>query len=234
MSPARAAAWHALLRVRSGGGRFDDSLAALPRARRPERPRPRARQRAGRRHGQAPRLARRRPRRLHQGAAAPTPTRRCSRRCVWRRSSSSSSTACPPTPWSTTPWRWSRAKASARRASSTRCCARSPSDGRESFATLSDGDGARAWAVRHSCPRVAGQAAAPRARRRGRGALPRRRRRGPRALPAREHAQGRRAGGAHGAGRRRLRDHGRARPARGARLRWAARSSAPRRSATAS
>ncbi len=30
VSPARAAAWHALLRVRSGGGRFDDSLAAFP------------------------------------------------------------------------------------------------------------------------------------------------------------------------------------------------------------
>jgi 16S rRNA (cytosine967-C5)-methyltransferase len=30
VSPARAAAWQALLRLRAGGGRFDDSLAALP------------------------------------------------------------------------------------------------------------------------------------------------------------------------------------------------------------
>ena len=30
VGPARAAAWHALLRVSSGGGRFDDSLAAFP------------------------------------------------------------------------------------------------------------------------------------------------------------------------------------------------------------
>ena len=30
VSPARAAAWQALLRVRSGGGRFDDSVAAFP------------------------------------------------------------------------------------------------------------------------------------------------------------------------------------------------------------
>jgi len=213
VSPARAAAWRALLRVRSGGGRFDDSLAAFPEL-----------------EGLSDR-----DRALANELVIGTVKRRGSLDAVLG--------AFTKAPLADTDGEVLEAlrlaafqlvfldrvpayavvddavAMVARKGKRTRgfvnaVLRKVAEDGREAFATLSDGNGARAWAARQSCPvwlvkllrRELGDEAAERFL-------------DARALPACQHAQGRRAGGAHGAGRRRLHDDGRAGAAGGARLR---------------
>ncbi|MCX6372125.1 MAG: methyltransferase domain-containing protein [Actinobacteria bacterium] len=151
ISPARAAAWHALLRVRSGGGRFDDSLAAFPEL-----------------EGLSDR-----DRALANGLVIGTVKRRGSLDAVLG--------AFTKAPLGDTDREvldalrlaafqllfLDRVPAYAVVDDAVAMVARKgkrsqgfvnavlrkvADDGRESFATLSDGDGARAWAVRHSCP----------------------------------------------------------------------------------
>ncbi len=151
VSPARTAAWHALLRVRSDGGRFDDSLAAFPEL-----------------EGLGDR-----DRALANELVIGTVKRRASLDAVLG--------VFTKAPLSDTDGEvldalrlaafqllfLDRVPAYAvvddtvallaRKGKRTQGFANAvlrkvAGDGRESFATLSDGDGARAWAVRHSCP----------------------------------------------------------------------------------
>ena len=178
-APARGAAAH-----------FDDSLEALPELDR----RSSARDRGLANELVVGTIKRRGSLDAVLGAFAKAPLARderarCSRRCAWRPSSSCSSTACRPTPSWTTRWRWSRAQGRARQGLRQRRAAQGGGRrGRRASATLSEGDGMRAWAVRYSCPVWMVRLLRPRARRRGGGAVPRRRQRAARALPAREHA----------------------------------------------
>lgn len=151
VSPARAAAWHALLRVRSGGGRFDDSLAAFPEL-----------------EGLGDR-----DRALANELVIGTVKRRGSLDAVL-----GAFTKAPLADTDVEVLEALRLAAFqllfldrvpayavvddavalvARKGKRTQgfmnaVLRKVAGDGRESFATLSDGDGARAWAVRHSCP----------------------------------------------------------------------------------
>ena len=151
VSPARAAAWHALLRVRSGGGRFDDSLAAFP---------------------ELERLSDR-DRALANELVVGTVKRRGSLDAVL-----GAFTKAPIAKTDAEVLETLRLAAFqllfldrvpayavvddavalvARKGKRTQgfvnaVLRKVSEDGRESFATLSDGAGARAWAVRHSCP----------------------------------------------------------------------------------
>ena len=151
VGPARAAAWHALLRVRSGGGRFDDSLAAFPEL-----------------EGLGDR-----DRALANELVIGTVKRRGSLDAVL-----GAFTKAPLAGTDVEVLEALRLAAFqllfldrvpayaavddavalvARKGKRTQgfvnaVLRRVAEDGRESFAALSDGNGARAWAVRHSCP----------------------------------------------------------------------------------
>ena len=151
VSPARGAAWHALLRVRSGGGRFDDSLAAFPEL-----------------EGLGDR-----DRALANELVIGTVKRRGSLDAVL-----GAFTKAPLADTDVEVLEALRMAAFqllfldrvpayavvddavalvARKGKRTQgfvnaVLRKVAGDGRASFATLSDGDGARAWAVRHSCP----------------------------------------------------------------------------------
>ncbi len=151
VSPARAAAWHALLRVRSGGGRFDDSLAAFPEL-----------------EGLSDR-----DRALANELVVGTVKRRGSLDAVL-----GAFTKAPLADTDAEVLEALRLAAFqllfldrvpayavvddavalvARKGKRTQGFVNAvlrnvAEDGRESFATLSDGEGARAWSVRHSCP----------------------------------------------------------------------------------
>ena len=151
VGPARAAAWHALLRVRSGGGRFDDSLAAFPEL-----------------EGLSDR-----DRALANELVIGTVKRRGSLDAVL-----GAFTKAPLADTDADVLEALRLAAFqllfldrvpayavvddavtlvARRGKGAQgfvnaVLRKVANDGRESFATLSDGNGARAWAVRHSCP----------------------------------------------------------------------------------
>jgi 16S rRNA (cytosine967-C5)-methyltransferase len=151
VGPARAAAWHALLRVRSGGGRFDDSLAAFPEL-----------------EGLGDR-----DRALANELVIGTVKRRGSLDAVL-----GVFTKAPLADTDVEVLEALRLAAfqllfldrvpayavvddavalvvpKGKRAQGfvNAVLRKVADDGRESFATLSDGDGARAWAVRHSCP----------------------------------------------------------------------------------
>jgi 16S rRNA (cytosine967-C5)-methyltransferase len=151
ISPARAAAWQALLRVRSGGGRFDDSRAAFPEL-----------------EGLSDR-----DRALANELVVGTVKRRGSLDAVL-----GAFTKAPITDTNAEVLEALRLAAFqllfldrvpayavvddavamvARKGKRTQgfvnaVLRKVAGDGRESFATLADGDGARAWAVRHSCP----------------------------------------------------------------------------------
>jgi len=151
VSPARGAAWHALLRVRSGGGRFDDSLAAFPEL-----------------EGLGDR-----DRALANELVIGTVKRRGSLDAVL-----GAFTKAPLADTDVQVLEALRLAAFqllfldrvpayavvddavalvARKGKRTQgfvnaVLRKVAGDGRASFATLSDGDGARAWAVRHSCP----------------------------------------------------------------------------------
>lgn len=151
VSPARAAAWRALLRVRSGGGRVDDSLAAFPEL-----------------EGLSDR-----DRALANELVIGTVKRRGSLDAVL-----GAFTKAPLVDTDVQVLEALRLAAFqllfldrvpayavvddavtlvARRGKGAQgfvnaVLRKVANDGRESLATLSDGDGARAWAVRHSCP----------------------------------------------------------------------------------
>jgi len=151
VSPARAAAWHAILRVRSGGGRFDDSLAAFPELE----------------------SLSDRDRALANELVIGTVKRRGSLDAVL-----GAFTKAPLADTDVEVLETLRLATFqllfldrvpayavvddavalvARRGKRTQgfvnaVLRKVAGDGRESFATLSDGNGARAWAVRHSCP----------------------------------------------------------------------------------
>jgi len=151
VSPARAAAWHALLRVRAAGGRFDDSLAAFPEL-----------------EGLSDR-----DRALANELVIGTVKRRGSLDAVL-----GAFTKAPLVDTDAQVLDALRLAAFqllfldrvpayavvddavtlvARRGKGAQgfvnaVLRKVANDGRESFATLSDGNGARAWAVRHSCP----------------------------------------------------------------------------------
>jgi 16S rRNA (cytosine967-C5)-methyltransferase len=151
VSPARASAWQTLLRVRSGGGRFDDSLAAFPEL-----------------EGLGDR-----DRALANELVSGTVKRRGSLDAVL-----GAFTKAPLADTDVEVLEALRLAAFqllfldrvpayavvddavalvARKGKRTQgfvnaVLRKVAEDGRESFATLSDGDGARAWAVRHSCP----------------------------------------------------------------------------------
>ena len=80
------------------------------------------------------------------------PIRTCATRCAWRPSSFCFSTACPPTPPSTTPWRWSTRKSRRAGGFVNAVLRRVGSDGRAKLAEMADGEDARAWAASLSYP----------------------------------------------------------------------------------
>jgi len=151
ISPARAAAWHALLRVRSGGGRFDDSLAAFP-----ELEALGDRDRALANELVIGTVKRRGSLDAVLGAFTKAPLADTDREVLDALRLAAFQLLF-----------LDRVPAYAVVDDAVAMVARKgkrpqgfvnavlrkvADDGRESFATLSDGDGARAWAVRHSCP----------------------------------------------------------------------------------
>ena len=151
VSPARAAAWHALLRVRSGGGRLDDSLAAFPELERlGERDRALANELvigSVKRRGSLDAVL---------GAFTKAPLADADPEVLeaLRLAAYQLVFLDRVPPYAVVDDAVALVAPKGRRTQGfvNAVLRNVAADGRESFATLSDGDGARAWAVRHSCP----------------------------------------------------------------------------------
>ena len=151
VSPARAAAWHALLRVRAVGGRFDDSLAAFP-----ELEGLSDRDRALANELVVGTVKRRASLDAVLGAFTKAPLAGTDARVLeaLRLAAFQLLFLDRVPPYAVVDDAVAMIASKGKRAQgfANAVLRRVAEDGRESFATLSDGDGARAWAVRHSCP----------------------------------------------------------------------------------